>query len=187
MRELELRILHWIACGEDAVRDTVAHFANDWWFGIPMFVLVALLVATTARGRALLPRIVIACALGVGLAQGFRALAWSAFPRARPASSFREDQILRGPIQRATCAEHPEMWVERGHPPKEPSFPSSHVITTAAAAVAIGFGSRWAAAILWLYALAVGWGRMYWGKHWPSDVLGSLVLGGLAGWAGWRL
>jgi membrane-associated phospholipid phosphatase len=33
----------------------------------------------------------------------------------------------------------------------------------------------------------VGLGRLYWGKHWPSDVVGSLVIGTVAAWIGWRV
>jgi membrane-associated phospholipid phosphatase len=39
----------------------------------------------------------------------------------------------------------------------------------------------------WLYALLVGAGRLYWGKHWPSDIVGSFALCVAAAWLAWRL
>jgi len=187
VREVELKILHWITCGESAFQDTLASYVNDPLFGIPFFVLVVLLVALSKKGRANFVRIVLAIVLSVGVGQGLLQVIWKVAPRDRPGKGFTEDQILRGPLQRPTCAEHPEMWVERAHPPKEPSFPSSHMITAACAAAALAFASRWAAVVVWAYAALVGWGRLYWGKHWPSDILGSLVLGALLGWLGWTL
>ena len=188
LQDLELRLLHWINCeGESPLNDTIANFANDPLFGVPVFILLFLSVALTAAGRARLPRVVLTALVALALVHGVRVVAWRVAPRGRPGTLFAEAQILRGPTDRATCAEHPKMWVERGHPPREPSLPSSHVITAAAVAAALCYAAWWAGALGWLYALAVGFGRMNWGKHWPTDVLASLLLGALAGWAAWRL
>jgi membrane-associated phospholipid phosphatase len=62
------------------------------------------------------------------------------------------------------------------------SFPSGHAMGAAAVATALGFllwqhRGHWLAWTLGaLFALGVGWSRMYLGVHYPSDVL--------AGWAG---
>jgi undecaprenyl-diphosphatase len=37
------------------------------------------------------------------------------------------------------------------------------------------------------YGLLVVVGRVYGGKHWPSDVLVGAILGVLAAWLAWRL
>ncbi|MFC7668062.1 phosphatase PAP2 family protein [Hymenobacter humi] len=79
----------------------------------------------------------------------------------------------------------PELWASI-KPAFTYSFPSGHAMDTAAVAAAVSF-------LLWeyrphrlgwtlgpLFALSVGWARMYLGVHYPSDVL--------AGWAcavGW--
>ena len=62
------------------------------------------------------------------------------------------------------------------------SFPSGHAMGAAAVVAALGFlwwqhrgqGLAWALGLL--FALGVGWSRMYLGVHYPSDVL--------AGWTG---
>ena len=66
------------------------------------------------------------------------------------------------------------------------SFPSGHAMDTAAFAAALFFAlppsRRGWATLAALFALAVGWARMYLGVHYPSDVL--------AGWSsavGWVL
>jgi membrane-associated phospholipid phosphatase len=187
VREIELKILHWITCGESAFQDTLAEYVNSAWFGVPFFVLVVLFVALSKRGRERFARTAVAIALAVAVGQIVLMTIWKVAPRDRPGKGFTEAQILRGPLERPTCAEHPEMWVERAHPPNRPSFPSSHMMFAACAAGALAYASGWAAVVVWTYALLVGWGRLYWGKHWPSDIVGSLVLGALLGWLGWTV
>ena len=83
----------------------------------------------------------------------------------------------------------PTLWLSI-RPEHTYSFPSGHAMDTAAVAVAVGFllwprqclGSRLVLALAALFALGVGWARVYLGVHYPSDVL--------AGWAaaaGWVL
>ena len=51
----------------------------------------------------------------------------------------------------------------------------------------LGFAFCRLALFAWGYALLIGMWRLWAGKHWPSDVLGSLVLGFLISWLAWRL
>jgi membrane-associated phospholipid phosphatase len=73
-------------------------------------------------------------------------------------------------------------------PAFDPSFPSGHTFITMAfygilawfAIVALRqFWQKLAVGVAWaLLALAVGISRIYLGAHWPTDVLGSYLLGG---------
>ncbi len=63
------------------------------------------------------------------------------------------------------------------------SFPSAHSANTwAAALVAVGFFGR---RFWWLFlpAALVSYSRVYVGSHWPSDILPSVAIGLLFGWA----
>ena len=187
-RASELRLVHWLSCdlrGEFA--DGLASFVNDLWPGVVYFVLLFLIALLTKRGRARFPRVLVTLLLSMGFVHGVREVIWRTMPRVRPGRTFTEAQVLRGPIDRETCASHPDMWVERSYPPSSPSFPSSHTITGGACAIALSFASPWLGAAGWIYAGLEGWGRLYWGKHWPSDIVGSLVLAALSGVLAWRV
>ena len=90
-------------------------------------------------------------------------------------------QLIKALVQRP----RPALWSSL-RPEHTFSFPSGHAMDTAAIATALGFllWQRRKLTRVWLlaplFALAVGWARMYLGVHNPSDVL--------AGWAaavGW--
>src|SRR5688572_28283136 len=115
----EIRALRWITCEwESPLVDTAAELVNHWVFGTCVYVILFLLVATRARGRARLPRAALTTLLALGLSHAVLFATWRLAPRARPGEHFPEDRTLRGHVQRASCGEHPDMWVERSHPPK---------------------------------------------------------------------
>lgn len=72
-------------------------------------------------------------------------------------------------------------------PPGDASFPSGHT----AAAFAVVFTLKAAGSPLWRPALALAavtaFSRLYLYVHWPTDVLGSILLGAAVGWAGAKL
>jgi len=73
------------------------------------------------------------------------------------------------------------------HPPGDASFPSGHT----AASFAVVFALRTAGSPLWVPALVlaslIAFSRLYLYVHWPSDILGGIVLGAVVGWAGAKL
>lgn len=116
--------------------------------------------------------------LGLGLRRRERA-AWVFF------ASVGGSMLLTQLVKRLVARPRPVLWVSI-RPEHTFSFPSGHAMDTAAMAVALVFlcwpsrARGWVGGLASLFALAVGWARMYLGVHNPSDVL--------AGWAsavGW--
>ena len=67
------------------------------------------------------------------------------------------------------------------------SFPSSHAVNTMAAAIFFGLAwRRWLWPLLAASAL-MSLSRVYLGIHYPFDVLGGWLIGGILGWAAFRL
>jgi undecaprenyl-diphosphatase len=64
-----------------------------------------------------------------------------------------------------------------------PSFPSSHALNNAAVALFFGLVFRNKTVLYVLLALAtlVGISRMYLGLHYPTDILGGLIIGSIIG------
>lgn len=60
------------------------------------------------------------------------------------------------------------------------SFPSRHTITAFAVAQSIYLANRKTGIIAYAIALLVGVSRIYVGVHYPSDILGGIILGVLA-------
>lgn len=72
-------------------------------------------------------------------------------------------------------------------PPMDASFPSGHT----AASFAAVFALRASGSPLWkpaaVLASVIAFSRLYLYVHWPTDVLGGILVGAAAGWAGARL
>ena len=72
-------------------------------------------------------------------------------------------------------------------PPGDASFPSGHT----AAAFAVVFALWTAKSPLWRPALVlaavIAFSRLYLYVHWPTDVLGGILLGAAVGWAGAKI
>ena len=72
--------------------------------------------------------------------------------------------------------------------PWDYSFPSGHTAASFASVTALYFSGRrrlWKAALL--LACVIAFSRLYLYVHFPTDILGGLVLGIVNGWAGVRL
>jgi len=93
--------------------------------------------------------------------------------------------LLTQVIKYIATRPRPDLWLSL-RPEHTFSFPSGHAMDTAALAAALFFTTPRHRRKWWvvapLFALSVGWARMYLGVHYPSDVL--------AGWSsavGWVL
>jgi len=69
------------------------------------------------------------------------------------------------------------------------SFPSGHSTSAFAFGFALLFGApnkwmKWAAMIV---AVLMGLSRLYVGVHYPTDIVGGILVGLLAGWLAWLL
>lgn len=181
-RDLELRVLHWVTCEvATPLVETLVFWTHDGWFTAFVVVLLFLLLALTKRGRARWLGVVVTAVVTLGVVHGVRAVAWKVAPRDRPGATFPDAEILRGRIAIATCERNPSMWVERSYPPRSPAMPSSHAVSVGALAIALALGGPWVGALAWLFAGCVGYGRLFLGKHWPTDVLAGFALAIAAG------
>jgi len=69
------------------------------------------------------------------------------------------------------------------------SFPSGHTSAafTTATSLSLYFPKWYVIAPAYLWASSVGYGRMYQGVHYPTDVLAGAVIGAGSAWLGWKI
>jgi undecaprenyl-diphosphatase len=60
---------------------------------------------------------------------------------------------------------------------KNSSFPSTHTTLAFAVATSVLFYRRLLGCIMWLLAFFTGFSRIWMGQHYPSDIIGSALLG----------
>jgi undecaprenyl-diphosphatase len=109
-------------------------------------------------------------ALAIGLASGISTGLKYAVNRTRPFTAY------------------PDVIIQRDHVGPY-SFPSGHTTVAFATATSVSLTYRkWYAVVpAYLYAGMIGYSRMRLGVHYPSDVLGGIIIGTGAGFLTWKL
>ena len=161
--ELELAVLDWIQshlrCGFlDGLMAFASGLSNHGEVWILLAAVLLLLRSQRRHGLAA------ACALILDLIS-CNLLLKPLIGRVRP-FAFRPDLLLLVP------------------PPGDASFPSGHT----AAAFAVVFALKASGSPLWrpglVLAAVTAFSRLYLYVHWPTDILGGILLGAAVGWAG---
>jgi len=181
---LERAIVHFITCTAHNEGLAVLWNAgqNKW---VPVVLLVGLLGLVARCDRRVALRALLAAGLAWGAAMLVADLMWATIERGRPQEAYAE--VLRTPQELATCAAHPEALALRGHGSTSRSFPSRHGLTVGVFVLVLWRARRWAGLVAAAYGLVVCVGRIYVGKHWPSDLLAGVLIGALLAWAAWRV
>jgi membrane-associated phospholipid phosphatase len=110
---------------------------------------------------------------------------WATIHRDRPTQAY--EVILRTPEELATCASRPEALALRSDGSTSRSFPSRHGLTVGVFVTVLWKARRWAGLAALAYGIVVAVGRVYVGKHWPTDLLAGALLGLLLALLWWRL
>ena len=163
--------------------DPILLGAQDKKVAAPVVLFVLVILAWRSRRVAL--RTLLAGGIGFGLAMALATLMWAMIDRPRPSQAF--DHVLTRPADIADCEAHPEAIPLRLDPARSPSFPSRHGLTIGVFVTVIWLASRRLGVLAAVYGALAALGRVYAGKHWPSDVVVGVLLGVLFGWACWRL
>jgi len=185
LERIERQILHFITC--------TAHERHLGWLlervqskeiAVPLGVVTLAVYARRNRPRAI--RAILACLLAFGLGTAVASVLWPLVGRPRPTSAY--ERLLRTEEELATCADHPEaLAVRNPRLSRSYSFPSRHALAAGAVGTVFLLASPWLGALALPFGLVVIWGRLYIGRHWPTDVLAGAILGVVAAWAAWRL
>jgi membrane-associated phospholipid phosphatase len=182
--DFERGLVHLITCTwHDESLGRVLEAAQNKVLPVVLVGVVLAVIAWSSRRLAI--RALLTAAAAWGLAMLVADVMWHTIDRQRPTQAY--EVVLRTPEELATCASHPEALALRGTGSTSRSFPSRHALTAGAFTAALWFARRWAGLLALAYSLVMAWGRIYVGKHWPTDLLAGGLLGALLAWGVWRL
>jgi len=145
----------------------------------------ALVVLLILRNRPRGLRALLTAGIAAGIAMALATLLWATVDRPRPPQAY--DVVLESPEELATCADHPEALALRMHRATSPSFPSRHGLSVGVLVTVFLLAWRPVGWLAVVYGALVAYGRVYAGKHWPSDVLVGVTVGALLAWGVWHL
>lgn len=97
--------------------------------------------------------------------------------------------ILKRAINRQRPFEKYTFIVKRIEESEGLSFPSGHTSAafSIATAIALRYHKWYFIVPSYVFAASVGWGRMYQGVHYPSDVITGALVGAGSAWIGYKL
>jgi undecaprenyl-diphosphatase len=171
MPEIDLSILYFFnrTLAGSAMDAVMSALTSVWWW-MPVYILAGFYLIYTYRLKGVL-LLLSAIVLVTFSDQIVNALIKPLIARDRPCAT----------IDGAMVVEWIRLPIGMRH---GPSFPSSHALTNMAVAVFFGmvFRSRRLLYILMGLAVLIGISRVYLGLHYPSDIVGGILIGAFFGW-----
>lgn len=145
---------------------------NRWHIADPFLLLVT---NTTAYVAILIALTV----LVVGFVRKWDEVKWKGY---QLVSAYIANAIVVSAMKHLVNRERPFVHnplIEKLTSGGSPSFPSGHTADAFVIAMSVALigTRRWIVAAVWIWACLVGYTRMALGVHYPSDVIGSLLIG----------
>lgn len=171
MPEIDLSILYFFnrTLASPAMDVVMSGLTSVWWW-MPVYVIAGIYLIYTYKWKGVI-LLLAAIVLVTFCDQITNVLIKPLIARDRPSA----------PIDGVTVVDWIRLPIGMRH---GSSFPSSHALNNAAVAVffATVFMSRFLLGSLLGLAALVGISRMYLGLHYPSDIIGGMLIGAFFGW-----
>ena len=182
--QLERDIIHHVNClWQHPLLDWMYIYLQKRWISIPLAIGLYALLGWKNWRKGL--RAILTAATAFGLSMAFASLLWPLVARERPPHIYAERLITESEL--AGCAARPEaLPMHDDLIAGSPAFPSRHGMTVGCLVMAFWMASRWLGLLAATYGFFVGVGRVYLGRHWPSDVVVGIAIGAFAAWFVWR-